>query len=151
MKISIGCDHAGFDVAKTIISFLNDSGYEVDNQGCHSSESVDYPIFGKKVAQSILEGKVDRGIIICGTGIGISIAANREPSVRAALVHDELTAMMARAHNDANVMAIGARVTNQEIARNCLKTFFSTSFEGGRHIKRVAKLTSSNSISGNNK
>ena len=141
-QVAVSSDHAGYELKSVLIKDLEDIGFEALDLGTYNESSVDYPDFAIKLANEIGSGKVQGGVIVCGTGIGVSITANREPSVRAALVHNELTAMMARAHNNANVMAIGARVVNQETARRCLKTFFSTSFEGGRHIKRVEKLTS---------
>src|SRR5690606_38916259 len=108
--------------------------------GTDSTASVDYPDFGRRLARTVAEGKVRRGVIICGTGIGISIAANREPKVRAALCHDATSARLARQHNDANVLALGARLVGVEVARDTLRAFLETEFEGGRHAGRVAKL-----------
>jgi len=143
-QVGISSDHAGYKLKSVLIKDLKNIGFEVLDFGTYGESSVDYPDFAIKLANEIGSGKVKGGVIVCGTGIGVSITANREPTVRAALVHNELTAMMARAHNNANVMAIGARVVDHETARRCLKTFFSTSFEEGRHTKRVEKLTSYN-------
>ena len=137
MKISIGCDHAGFDVAKTIISFLNDSGYEVDNQGCHSSESVDYPEFGHKVGLKVVSGDVDKGIVVCGSGIGISIAANKIKGVRAALCFTKNHAKMSRLHNNSNILALGARMDGGDDILDIVDTWLETDFEGGRHQNRI--------------
>ena len=138
--IAIASDHAGFEYKDVLKRQLTDWGYGVLDLGTDSTASVDYPDFGRRLAQAVAEGKVRRGVIICGTGIGISIAANREPKVRAALCHDATSARLARQHNDANVLALGARLTGLEVARDTLRTFLDTEFEGGRHQGRVAKL-----------
>jgi ribose 5-phosphate isomerase B len=139
--IAIASDHAGFEYKDVLKRQLTDWGYEVLDLGTDSTASVDYPDFGKRLARAVAEGKVRRGVIICGTGIGISIAANREPKVRAALCHDATSARLARQHNDANVLALGARLTGLEVARDTLRAFLDTEFEGGRHTGRVAKLS----------
>lgn len=138
--VAMASDHAGFDMKEALKADVEALGYSVLDLGPHDAESVDYPDFGMKAAEAVRDGKAERGIIVCGTGIGISIAANREPSVRAALCYDVTTAELARAHNDANILALGARTTSLETARECLRTFFTTEFEGGRHARRVAKL-----------
>lgn len=138
--VAIASDHAGFALKTVLKSDLAAMGFSVIDLGPEDESSVDYPDFGQKLAKAVAEGQTKAGVLVCGTGIGISIAANREPRVRAALVHSEITAEMARAHNDANVMAVGARVTEEETARACLKTFIKTPFEGGRHARRVEKL-----------
>ncbi len=138
--VAIASDHAGFALKSVLKQDLEAMGYDVADLGTGSEDSVDYPDFGRGLADFVAGGKAKAGVLVCGTGIGISIAANRVPSVRAALVHNELTAEMARAHNDANVMAVGARVTGEDTARASLKTFFATPFEGGRHARRVEKL-----------
>jgi len=138
--IAIASDHAGFEYKDVLKRQLIDWGYQVLDLGTDSTASVDYPDFGRRLAQAVAEGKVRRGVIVCGTGIGISIAANREPKVRAALCHDVTTAKLARQHNDANVLAMGARTTGIEVARETLRAFLDTEFEGGRHANRVAKL-----------
>ncbi|WP_457641081.1 ribose 5-phosphate isomerase B [Persephonella sp.] len=137
MKVAIGSDHAGFDFKEMIKEHLQNKGYEVIDKGTHSRESVDYPLFGEAVAKSVVNGEADRGIVICGTGIGISISANKIKGVRAALCTNEYMARMARKHNDANVLALGARVLGIDLAISIVDTFFSTEFEGGRHERRV--------------
>ena len=116
-------------------------GREVLDLGCDGPQSVDYPDYGKAVAEAVAEGRAERGVIVCGTGIGISIAANRNLRVRAAVCHDETSARLAREHNDANVLALGARLTGSEVAKACLRVFMTTEFAGGRHTARVAKLS----------
>ncbi|MCB2108750.1 MAG: ribose 5-phosphate isomerase B [Rhodobacteraceae bacterium] len=138
--VAIGSDHAGVELKSTLAGDLAAMGFKVLDVGTNGTASVDYPDFGKAVATAVKDGKAKAGVVVCGTGIGISIAANRVSGIRAALVHDTFTAAMAREHNDANVLALGARVISPETARNALKTFFSTPFGGGRHAGRVAKL-----------
>ena len=139
--IAVASDHAGFDLKELLKRDLRESGLEVLDLGTHSTASVDYPDFGQAMADAIAAGKVKRGVIVCGTGIGISIAANRNPKVRAALVHDVTSARLTREHNDANVIAFGQRMIGTEVAREALKVFLKTPFEGGRHANRVAKLS----------
>jgi len=138
--IAIASDHAGFEYKDVLKRQLTEWGFDVLDLGTASTASVDYPDFGRRLAKAVAEGKVRRGVIVCGTGIGISIAANREPAVRAALCHDVTTARLARMHNDANVLALGARTTGIEVARETMRAFLDTEFEGGRHAGRVAKL-----------
>ena len=139
--IAIASDHAGFELKSLLAKELEGAGHSVLDLGTYGPESVDYPDFGVALAQVIELGKAERGVLVCGSGIGISIAANRNASVRAALCHDETTARLAREHNDANVLALGARTTGIEVAKQCLKTFLATDFEGGeRHERRVGKL-----------
>ena len=138
--IVIGSDHAGYDMKTMLIGALRDLGHEVLDVGCDGPGPVDYPDYGKAVALALVDGRADRGVAICGTGIGISIAANRHLQVRAALCHDETSARLAREHNDANVLALGARLTGPEVAKACLRVFLNTKFAGGRHAPRVAKL-----------
>ena len=137
MKISVGADHAAFSVKQEIIVYLKDKGLEVQDLGTHSENSVDYPLFGQKVAQSILSGSSDKGIIICGTGIGISIAANRFKNIRATLCTTKIHAEMARKHNDSNVLALGARVTDIKTIKDIVDVWLNTTFEGGRHQNRL--------------
>ena len=137
MKIAIASDHAAYNEKQEIVDYLNNQGLEVIDLGTNSSESVDYPIFGKKVAQSILEGKVDRGIIICGTGIGISIAANRYKNIRATLCSSTIHAEMARKHNNSNILALGGRITPINELKDIVAVWLSTDFEGGRHQERI--------------
>lgn len=115
-------------------------GHEILDLGTNGPESVDYPDFGHALGEAMASGQAERGILVCGTGIGISIAANRHPGVRAAVCHDDTSARLAREHNDANVLALGARLIGSEVAKDCLKTFLNTEFAGGRHQARVAKL-----------
>lgn len=140
MKIALGADHGGYELKEQVKKYLNDKGFEVLDLGAHSTESVDYPEFGKAVGNAVVEGKVDRGIIICGTGIGISIAANRIPGVRAALCTNTTMAKLTREHNDANVLALGARMVGDVLALDMVETFLTTEFEGGRHAARIAKI-----------
>jgi len=140
MKIAVGSDHAGFDYKELVKEYLTKKGYQVIDKGTFSKESVDYPVFGEAVAKAVASGEVERGIVICGTGIGISIAANKVKGVRAALCTNEYMARMARKHNDANILAFGARVLGTDVALGIVDEFFSTEFEGGRHEKRVNLL-----------
>ena len=139
-SVVIGSDHAGYDMKTMLIGELRELGYAVLDVGCDGPKAVDYPDFGKAVAEAVASGRVDRGVAICGTGIGISIAANRHPKVRAAPCHDETSARLAREHNDANVLALGARLVGPDVAKACLRVFLDTKFPGGRHAPRVAKL-----------
>ena len=136
-KIAIAADHGGYDLKAIIIDYLEGEGYEVLNLGTDSADSVDYPEYGKKCGEAVVEGRADCGIVICGTGIGISIAANKVKGVRAALCTNEYMAEMTRRHNNANILAMGARVIGSELAKNIVKKFLSTEFEGGRHERRV--------------
>lgn len=147
MKIAIGADHGGFDLKKTIIVALKALGHDVTDFGCHGTESVDYPDFAEKVARGISEGTFDRGILICGTGIGMSMAANRFPNVRCALCHNLYTARLSREHNDANILAMGGRVIGAGIAAEMAKVFLETAFEGGRHTRRLDKINAFNRCS----
>lgn len=141
-KIAIACDHAGFDLKSQCIAWVRDMGYEALDLGTDSIDSVDYPDFAKKMGDVISDGGCQTGILICGSGIGISIAANRFPSVRCALCHDETTARLARQHNDANVIALGSRTTGIETAKAAIEVFLSTDFDGGeRHTRRINKLS----------
>ena len=137
MKVAIGCDHGGFDLKEIVKSVLKELGHEIDDQGCDSPESVDYPNFAKAVSALVIEGKCDRGILICGTGIGMSMAANRIPKIRAALCHEMFSARMSREHNDANVLCLGARVIGQGLAAETVRIWMTTDFAGGRHQRRI--------------
>jgi len=139
--VAVASDHAGFDLKEILKRDLQAAGHEVLDLGTNSTRSVDYPDFGQALAEAVASGKASRGVLVCGTGIGISIAANRNPRIRAALVHDVTSARLSREHNDANVVAFGQRVIGAERAREALKVFLSTNFEGGRHADRVAKLS----------
>lgn len=140
MKIALGSDHAGFDLKEAIRAWLTVDGHEVLDLGCHTPERCDYPVPALAVARSVTSGEAERGVVICGSGIGVSIAANRVPGCRAALVHETLSARLCRTHNDANVLCLGARLIGPEMAREIVKTFLSTPFEGGRHQERVAMI-----------
>ena len=139
--IAVASDHAGFDLKEILKQDLQAAGYEVLDLGTNSTASVDYPDFGKAMGEAIASGKAEKGVLVCGSGIGISIAANRNPAVRAVLAHDATSARLSREHNDANVVAFGQRMTGIEVAREALKVFLQTAFEGGRHAGRVAKLS----------
>ena len=140
MKIALGCDHGGYDLKLYVRKVLEDLGHEVEDFGCLSKESCDYPDFGAAAARAVAEGSCDRGIVICTTGIGISITANKVKGVRCAHCADCLQAEMTRRHNDANMMAIGAGFTGPNMAERMVEVFLSTEFEGGRHARRVEKM-----------
>jgi ribose 5-phosphate isomerase B len=141
MKLAIGCDHGGFELKEEILRFLKTiANIQVTDLGPANKESVDYPDFGAKVSGAVASGAVDRGILICGTGIGMSIVANRYPNVRAALCHDHFTAQMSREHNDANILVMGERVIGKGVALEIVKTWLDTPFAGGRHQKRLDKI-----------
>ena len=139
--IAIASDHGGFELKSFLIKEIENRGLGIIDLGTHGPESVDYPDFADALARVMRDGKADRGVLLCGSGIGISIAANRHPELRAALVHDGLTARLARLHNDANVLVMGGRLVGPELAKECLDIFLKTEFEGGRHARRVAKLS----------
>lgn len=139
-KLLIACDHGGYELKEVIKNHFSDA-FEFIDLGTNSSDSVDYPEYGNALALAILEGKAERGILICGSGIGISIAANRHVHIRAALCTDVTMARLTRLHNNANVLALGARVTGQQVALDIVDTFLNTEYEGGRHDKRVAMLS----------
>lgn len=139
-KIAFASDHAGYTLKQELIAFAQTKGFDAIDLGTNSTDSVDYPDFGSKAALAIKNGDCDKAVIICGSGIGISIAANRHKEVRAALCHDVTSARLARQHNDANIIAFGARFIGIDVAKDCLITFLETEFEGGRHQKRVEKL-----------
>lgn len=139
--IAIASDHAGYDLKLLLTKELRDLGYGVLDLGTGGPESVDYPDFGFAMAAAIRDGRATRGVLMCGTGIGVCIAANRHPSVRAAVVHDAYGARLSRQHNDANVICMGGRTIGPDVARECLRIFLETPFDGGRHARRVDKLT----------
>ncbi len=139
--IAIACDHAGLDLKSLLAKHLRDLGYGVLDLGTNGPDSVDYPDFGYAMAGAIRDGRAETGVLVCGSGIGISIAANRYPEVRAALIHDAYGARMCRQHNDANVICFGGRTTGPDVAVDCLGAFLETEFEGGRHGLRVEKLS----------
>lgn len=140
--IAIAADHGGVELKSQIIKSLADNGWEVVDLGTDGSASVDYPDYAQAVAKSIINGDAASGILVCGSGIGMSIAANRYPQIRAALVHDRLSAELCRQHNNANVLCLGARLLGDATALDCVNAFVTTEFEGGRHGRRVEKLSS---------
>lgn len=139
-SVGLASDHAGFDLKQALKEELRAHGRTIVDLGPETADPVDYPDYGYAMAHAVKEGRVSRGILVCGSGIGISIAANRFPEVRAALVHDTAGARLARQHNDANVICFGGRSIDVEEARACLRVFLTTPFEGGRHQRRVDKL-----------
>lgn len=140
MKFYIATDHAGYALKAFVKEYIKSKGYEIIDLGTDSADSVDYPDFGKKCANAVIADKGSFGIIICGTGIGISIAANKVCGIRAALCHDAYTAKMSRAHNNANILAFGERVVGKGVVESIIDTFCETEFEGGRHARRVDKI-----------
>ena len=137
MKIGIGNDHSALELKAEIIGFLKEKGYEIVDFGTNSTESCDYPIYGEKVARAVAAGEVEKGILICGTGLGISLAANKVEGIRAVVCSEPFTAKMSRAHNNCNILALGARVVGAELEKMIVDTWLSTEFEGGRHQRRV--------------
>lgn len=140
MKIAVGSDHAGFELKEYVKEYLKEQDYEIIDCGTDGLESVDYPDYGKKVGETVASGDADYGVVVCGSGIGISIAANKVKGIRCALVGEPLSAKLSRQHNNANVLAMGGRLTGTQMAEEILDVFFSTEFEGGRHKRRVSKL-----------
>lgn len=140
MKIAIGCDHGGFVLKDSVINYLEEQGIVVQDFGTYSTASVDYPDYALPVAAAVASGKADKGILMCGTGIGISICANKVKGIRCALCHDEYTAEMTARHNDANILAMGGRVVDCDTAVKIVKTWLETTFEGGRHCGRIDKM-----------
>lgn len=141
MKVAVGCDHGGFVLKDAVISTLEELGAQVVDMGTYSTESVDYPVYGKKVADAVANGECDLGVVMCGTGIGISIAANKVKGIRAAVVTDEFMAEMTRRHNNANIIALGGRVITPEKAKSLVRAWYTAEFEGGRHQKRIDMIT----------
>lgn len=141
MRIAIASDHAAVELKSTLADWLREAGHDVLDLGTNGSASVDYPDFGHAVGAALADGRVERGVVLCGSGVGISIAANRNPACRCALVSEPLSARLARQHNDANAIAMGARLIGPEMAKACLEAFLSTDFEGGRHQHRIDKLS----------
>ena len=144
MRIALSSDHAGVDLKDVLVAWLTDDGHDVADLGTHGHESVDYPEFGARLARAIAAGEAERGIAICGSGIGIAIAINRDPRCRCAQVAEPLSASLARQHNDANVIALGARLIGIDMAKACVTTFLTTEFLGGRHQRRVDQLSDLN-------
>lgn len=140
MKIGFGCDHVGVSLKHTLMAYLEEKGYECIDYGTHTEDRVDYPDYGHIVAHKIATGEVDKGVLICGTGIGISLAANKVPGIRAAVCSEPYSAQMAVRHNNAQIIAMGARVVGDELAKCIVDAFFDAAFEGGRHSRRVEKI-----------
>ncbi|MCC6346407.1 MAG: ribose 5-phosphate isomerase B [Nitrospirales bacterium] len=141
MRIALGSDHAGLEMKKEVLSLLQEMGHEQADYGTDTPQSVDYPDFGEKVSHAVASGEADRGILICGTGIGMSIVANKIPGVRAALCNELFSARMSRLHNDANVLVLGGRIIGKDLAKEIVRTWMTTPFEGGRHCNRLKKIT----------
>jgi ribose 5-phosphate isomerase B len=141
MRIAIASDHAALALKSALVVYLTEAGHQVDDLGPHDDASVDYPDYGYKLAEAVASGAAERGVALCGSGIGISIAVNRNPGCRCALVSEPLSAKLAREHNDANVIAMGARLTGIDMAKACLDAFLTTDFGGDRHARRVDKLS----------
>ena len=140
MKIAIGADHGGYDLKEQVKTWLQEMGHEVEDFGCYSKESCDYPDFGAAAARAVASGQCEKGVVICTTGIGISMTANKVKGIRCALCADPWSAEMTRRHNDANMLAMGAGVVGPQLARQILEAFLTHDFEGGRHQRRVDKL-----------
>jgi ribose 5-phosphate isomerase B len=140
MKIAIGSDHAGFGLKEDVLELLKGLNHDIVDCGTHTTESVDYPDFGEKVSGMVSGGEVERGILICGTGLGMSMVANKFPNVRAALCNDLFSAKMSRLHNDANVLVLGGRIIGSDLAAEIVRTWMSTAFEGERHMRRLNKI-----------
>lgn len=141
MRIALAADHAGFALKDELVAWLRDAGHEVTDLGTNGPQSVDYPDFGARLARAVASGQADRGIAVCGSGIGISIAVNRVAGCRCARVGEPVSAALAREHNDANVIALGARLIGSDMARACVTAFLGTDFAGGRHQRRVDQLS----------
>jgi ribose 5-phosphate isomerase B len=141
MRIALAADHAGYLLKDELVRWLRELGHEVTDLGTNGPESVDYPEFGVKLARTVATGAAERGIVVCGSGIGVSIAVNRDPHCRCARVDEPVSAALAREHNDANVLALGARLTGSDMARACVSAFLGTDFAGGRHQRRVDQLS----------
>ena len=141
MRIALAADHAGYGLKDELAQWLRDAGHEVTDLGTNGPESVDYPEYGARLANEVASGMSERGIVVCGSGIGVSIAVNRNPACRCARVSDPLSAQLAREHNDANVLALGARLIGSDMAKACAAVFLGTDFAGGRHQRRVDQLS----------
>ena len=140
LKIAVGCDHGGFELKQAVVKFLEENGYEYKDFGTYDTQSCDYPDIAVPVAKAVAAGEFDRGILICGTGIGIGIAANKVAGIRAALCHDTFSAHATRQHNDSNILTMGQRVIGQGLALDIVNIWLTTEFEGGRHQKRIDKI-----------
>ena len=141
MRIAIASDHAALELKAALVAWLGEAGHDVSDLGPHDGTSVDYPDYGYKLGRAVAAGEAERGIALCGSGIGISIAVNRNPACRCALVSEPLSAKLCREHNDANVIAMGARLVGIEMAKACIEAFLATDFGGDRHARRVTKLS----------
>lgn len=141
MRIALAADHAGYQLKDELVRWLREQGHEISDLGTNGPESVDYPEYGRRLADAVASGEAERGIAVCGSGIGISIAVNREPRCRCARVDDPLSAQLAREHNDANVLALGGRLIGNDMAKACVLAFLDTDFAGGRHQRRVDQLS----------
>ncbi len=141
MRIALSADHAGFEMKTSLAEWLAGEGHEIVDLGTNSYQSVDYPRFGALLAEALADGRAERGITVCGSGIGVAIAANRNPACRCAQVNEPLSATLARAHNDANAIALGARLVGLDMAKACVTAFLDTDFLGGRHSRRVEQLS----------
>ena len=141
MRIALSADHAGYELKDLLAAWLAEEGHEIIDLGTNGPESVDYPDFGARLARAVASGDADRGIAVCGSGIGIAIAANRNPGCRCAQVNEPLSATLARTHNDANAIALGSRLIGLDMAKACVTAFLATEFEGGRHQRRVDQLS----------
>jgi len=140
MKLAFGCDHAGFDLKQQLIAYAQELGYEIEDVGCLSKDRADYPDYGYLAARAVADGRCDRGVVICYTGIGISITANKVPGIRCALCSEPYSALLTRGHNDTNMLAIGAGMTGPALAKEIMRVWLDTEFEGGRHQMRVDKI-----------
>ncbi len=146
MRIALSADHAGYELKDVLAAWLAEEGHEVIDLGTNSGDSVDYPDFGARLGRAVASGEADRGIAVCGSGIGIAIAANRNPRCRCAQVNEPLSATLARTHNDANAIALGSRLIGADMAKACVTAFLATDFEGGRHQRRVDLLATAKDI-----
>lgn len=140
MQIAIGCDHRGLNLKKAIMELLSEEGHSYEDFGCYDTDPVDYPDIGSRVAQAVAEGRFDHGILVCSTGIGMSMVANKVPGIRAALCHDSFSARRGREHNDANVLCLGEWVVGEGLAKEIVKAYLGAKFEGGRHAQRLEKV-----------
>ncbi len=140
MKIAVACDHGGLDLKRDVVAFLTELGHEVEDLGTHDDTSIDYPDYAKKVCLQLQNGQCERGVLVCGTGQGMAMTANKVPGIRAAVVSDAFSARMAIEHNDARVLCLGQRVLGTSLATECLKAWLNAEFSGGRHARRVAKI-----------
>lgn len=141
MKIAVGCDHVGFELKNKIMKHLTEKGIEYKDYGTYSSENADYPIYGAAVAKAVIGGECDKGILICGTGVGISISANKVPGIRAVVCSEPYSALLSRQHNNTNILAMGARVVGEDLALMILDAWLSGEYQGGRHQKRIDMIS----------